>query len=371
MVAQWRSIIHNCRWKYQSATQQSFSTSVIKVEHTSLLVQSTLSSKGTSLLYQTETTQHSSTMISSTNQLTTGHPPSSIMTVPVCGQHTIGLTCNISATPCQMMKPCQNNGTCVDNNTIMNTYSCLCLQGFNGSTCEYDHRPCQSNSCWNNGHCNETSNTTFECVCQSEWIGDHCEIASRTDNGALVRLAPVPLFFWKYPIEAIEFAGISGEITHGDRIAYDACRYYSALIVAALHSETKEQLLDKDFYLKHKSWFYKYPLSSEILKVSRGSYQRKGGYEGGIRGKGYIVNALEAALWAFWCDDNSFERGALAVVNLGDETGSTAAIYGQLAGAYYGYENLPEHWLTHLYARKFVKTLSKWIAYEGQQWKST
>ncbi|UJR17194.1 hypothetical protein I4U23_004089 [Adineta vaga] len=162
----------------QSTTQQSFSTSVIKVEHTSLLVQSTLSSKGTSLLYQTETTittQHSSTMISSTNQLTTGHPPSSIMTVPVCGQHTIGLTCNISATPCQMMKPCQNNGTCVDNNTIMNTYSCLCLQGFNGSTCEYDHRPCQSNSCWNNGHCNETSNTTFECVCQSGWTGDHCE----------------------------------------------------------------------------------------------------------------------------------------------------------------------------------------------------
>ncbi|CAF1264646.1 unnamed protein product [Adineta ricciae] len=198
-----------------------------------------------------------------------------------------------------------------------------------------------------------------------------CSNETAADSGALVRLAPVPLFFWRNPIEAVEFSGISGEITHGDRIAYDACRYYSALIVAAFHGETKDQLLDKDFYTKHKNWFYKYPLTPEIVKVSRGSYQREDGYESGIRGKGYIVSALEAALWAFWCDEGSFEKGALSVVNLGDETGSTAAIYGQLAGAYYGYDNLPEHWLTHLYARNFIKSLSRWIAYEGQQWKST
>ena len=69
-------------------------------------------------------------------------------------------------------------------------------------------------------------------------------------NGALMRLAPVPLFFYKHPIEAIEFCGISGKITHGDDKAYDTCRYYGALIIAALRGETKEQLLDKDFYLK-------------------------------------------------------------------------------------------------------------------------
>ena len=88
--------------------------------------------------------------------------------------------------------------------------------------------------------------------------------------------------------------------------------------------------------------------SKEIEAIAEGSFKKTGGYKDGIRGKGYIVNALEAALWAFWSDDNSFEKGALAAVNLGDDTDTTAAIYGQLAGAYYGYKTLPEKWVTHV-----------------------
>ncbi len=190
-------------------------------------------------------------------------------------------------------------------------------------------------------------------------------------NGALMRLAPVPLFFYRYPSEAVEFSGISGQITHGDRKAYDACRYYGALIVAALQGYKKEQLLDVQFYSNHKSWFGNTELHPEIKSIAEGSYQRKGGYSAGIRGKGYIVNALEAALWAFWSDKNSFETGALAAVNLGDDTDTTAAIYGQLAGAYYGYKKLPKKWAKHVYARKFLEKLSHWIAYEGQNWQKT
>ncbi|CAF4965489.1 unnamed protein product, partial [Rotaria socialis] len=70
-----------------------------------------------------------------------------------------------------------------------------------------------------------------------------------------MRLAPVPLFFYRDPIKAVEYSGISGIITHGDQKASDACRYYGALIVAALRGETKAQLLDNDFYLKHREWF--------------------------------------------------------------------------------------------------------------------
>ncbi|CAF5026438.1 unnamed protein product, partial [Rotaria sp. Silwood1] len=141
-----------------------------------------------------------------------------------------------------------------------------------------------------------------------------------------------------------------------------------ALIVAALQDYTKEQLLDKQFYSKHMEWFGERPLCNEIKQIAEGSYQKPGGYDDGIRGKGYIVNALEAALWAFWSDGNSFERGARAAVNLGDDTDTTAAIYGQLAGAYYGYKKLPLRWLTHVYAKKFMLNLSSWIAYEGEMW---
>jgi ADP-ribosylglycohydrolase len=199
----------------------------------------------------------------------------------------------------------------------------------------------------------------------------NCSKPGIAGSGALMRLAPVPLFFYEHLYEAIELSGYSGQITHGDRQAYDACRYFGALIYAALNNYTKAELLDKNFYEKNKLWFGYTPLCYEIETIAQGSYKRKGGYDDGIRGKGYIVNALEAALWAFWSDENNFEKGVLAAVNLGDDTDTTAAIYGQLAGAYYGYKNLPMKWVDQIYAKKFILQLSKWIAYEGKNWKET
>jgi ADP-ribosylglycohydrolase len=195
----------------------------------------------------------------------------------------------------------------------------------------------------------------------------NCSQEGVAGNGALMRLAPVPLFFYRDPIYAVKCSGHSGEITHGDEKAYDACRYYGALIVAAVNGASKEDLLDDEFYVKHENWFDGKPLHQDIEAIARGSY-KKGGYAKGIRGKGYIVNALEAALWAFWSENDSFDKGALAAVNLGDDTDTTAAIYGQLAGAYYGYENLRKDWVDEVYAKKFIKYLSKWIAYEGERW---
>jgi ADP-ribosyl-[dinitrogen reductase] hydrolase len=196
----------------------------------------------------------------------------------------------------------------------------------------------------------------------------YCSDAGVAGNGALMRLAPVPLFFYRSPQLAVEYSGLSGQITHGDRKAADACRYYGALIAAALGGYTKKQLLDKNFYSRHIEWFGNMELCKEIRMIAEGSYQKKGGYDDGIRGRGYIVDALEAALWAFWSDKDSFEKGALAAVNLGDDTDTTAAIYGQLAGAYYGYDKLPRRWVKEIYAQKFICNLSKWIAYEGERW---
>jgi ADP-ribosyl-[dinitrogen reductase] hydrolase len=192
----------------------------------------------------------------------------------------------------------------------------------------------------------------------------YCSEEEVAGNGALMRLAPVPLFFFRSPAKATEFSGRSGQITHGDVKARDACRYYGALIAAAVSGCTKAELLDEKFYSRYIKYFGNKELHQDIELIAKGSYKK----EDGIRGHGYIVSALEAALWAFWSDDNSFEKGALAAVNLGDDTDTTAAIYGQLAGAYYGYKKLPKKWLDHVYAQKFMLNLSKWIAYEGQKW---
>jgi ADP-ribosyl-[dinitrogen reductase] hydrolase len=196
----------------------------------------------------------------------------------------------------------------------------------------------------------------------------NCSEEHVAGNGALMRLAPVPLFFYQHPTYAVKYSGQSGELTHGDPKAYDACRYYGALIVAAVEGTSKDELLDDNFYDKKRHWFTDKPLHPDIEKIARGSYKKKGGYADCIKGNGYIVNALEAALWAFWSDKNSFKEGVLAAVNLGDDTDTTAAIYGQLAGAYYGYKNLPKPWTEQVYAKDFIAHLSRWIVYEGMRW---
>ncbi|CAF1188046.1 unnamed protein product [Rotaria sp. Silwood1] len=212
----------------------------------------------------------------------------------------------------------------------------------------------------------EVDRLAFDSVERIKHFNLDCGDKDSAGNGALMRLAPVPLYYYRTPEKAIEYAARSAYLTHANKKAIDACRYYAALIIAALIQYTKQEILDNDFYSKHRSWFGDISLHDDILQISRGSY-KKGGYEQGIRGKGYIVNALEAALWAFWSDNDSFEKGALAAVNLGDDTDTTAAIYCQLAGAYYGYKRIPKDWLEKLYARDLIISMGEWIHFEGSQ----
>ncbi|CAF1023539.1 unnamed protein product [Rotaria sp. Silwood1] len=227
---------------------------------------------------------------------------------------------------------------------------------------EFEKRQRKFAKAWNISY-EEMDNTLSSELLQA--FNVNCSKEGVAGNGALMRLAPVPLFFYRIPEKAVEYSGESGRITHGDDKAYDACRYYGALIVAALHGVLKDELISDKFYEDHKQWFGKKPLHTDILKIAQGSYKKSGGYNEGIRGKGYVVSALEAALWAFWSDNNSFEEGALKAVNLGDDTDTTAAIYGQLAGAVYGYQDLPNKWCKRVYAKNFISHVSNWIVCEG------
>lgn len=71
-----------------------------------------------------------------------------------------------------------------------------------------------------------------------------------------------------------------------------------------------------------------------------------------------MVQTLEAALWAFSQAD-SYEAGCLLAVNLGDDADTTAAIHGQIAGAYYGLEGIPERWRTRIAHAKLIVDLAE------------
>ncbi|CAF0821908.1 unnamed protein product [Adineta steineri] len=99
--------------------------------------------------------------------------PSPVWQSPTCINGNIGLNCNVTVDLCQITNPCLNNGTCV--NTLSSTYTCTCMQGFTGSHCETDIRPCKPWTCLSYGLCNETSPTTFQCDCYPGYEGLNCE----------------------------------------------------------------------------------------------------------------------------------------------------------------------------------------------------
>jgi len=159
-------------------------------------------------------------------------------------------------------------------------------------------------------------------------------------NGSIMRLAPVPMFYANDPARAIEMSAASSRTTHGAKTAVDACRYLGGLIVGALGGVDKDQLLSNRYCPTPGTW-NKDPLVREIDEMAAGSFKDKEPPE--IEGSGYVVRCLEAALWAFHRSD-SFKEGCLLAVNLGDDADTTAAVYGQLAGAHYGVGAIPEAW---------------------------
>jgi ADP-ribosylglycohydrolase len=173
-------------------------------------------------------------------------------------------------------------------------------------------------------------------------------------NGSLMRLAPVPLAFASRPKEAVGLAGDMSRTTHGAAEAVDACRYYAGLMVGALQGEAKEVLLGPRYSPDPGLWDTE-PLVARIDAIATGSFKLRHPPE--IRGRGYVVDALEAALWAFWGTD-SFAAGALAAVNLGDDADTSGAIYGQLAGAYYGLDGIPDRWRRAIALPEQILTLA-------------
>jgi ADP-ribosyl-[dinitrogen reductase] hydrolase len=216
---------------------------------------------------------------------------------------------------------------------------------------------------WRHGHlsstgrCFDIGGTVRAALQRFQQTGDPASGStepSSAGNGSLMRLAPVVLAFASNPREAVEMAAASSRTTHGAREAVDACRYMAALLVGALAGESKERLLSPRFEPVPGLW-HEAPLAPRISEVADGSFRRKD--PPGIRGTGYVVESLEAVLWAF-DRSTSFREGALLAVNLGDDADTTGAIYGQLAGAHYGLAGLPQDWLSRLVGPDMIERLA-------------
>lgn len=156
-------------------------------------------------------------------------------------------------------------------------------------------------------------------------------------NGCIMRLAPIALYFFP-DLEQVEAsAAASSRTTHGAQECVDGTRLFARMLCRALSGATKAEVLDGD-----SAGFSAGPL---ILAIARGEYRSRSAEK--IRGTGYVVQSLEAALWAFDRTSN-YSEAVLAAANLGEDADTTAAICGQLAGAHYGEAGIPPLWRSRL-----------------------
>jgi len=205
-----------------------------------------------------------------------------------------------------------------------------------------------------NGSCFDIGNATHSAIKSFKRTGD--PISGSTDphsagNGSIMRLAPIPLAYVNHPESAIELSGKSSMTTHCAKTCIDACRYFGGLIAGAVKGASKKDLLSAAYRPDGRTW-RKGELVDDIFEIAEGRYKYKEPPE--IKGSGYVVKSLEAALWAF-CHATSFEDGCLLAVNLGHDADTTGAVYGQLAGAFYGVENIPKGWLEKIALRELIE----------------
>jgi ADP-ribosyl-[dinitrogen reductase] hydrolase len=76
---------------------------------------------------------------------------------------------------------------------------------------------------------------------------------------------------------------------------------------------------------------------------------------------------LEASAWCFW-KSNSFRKAVLMAVNLGDDTDTTGAVCGQIAGAFYGEDGIPADWLSRLVMAGEIRSLADRLAGPKSSW---
>jgi ADP-ribosyl-[dinitrogen reductase] hydrolase len=190
-------------------------------------------------------------------------------------------------------------------------------------------------------------------------------------NGVLMRLAPIPM--WLFDKEDCVFTlshcAFQSVMTHPSSQSIQCSMLLGAIINKILSGEKDKEkilkfdLLDDNSKQMYKEVFEKYSChtNGRIEGIKNMEYINYPLEQ--LSGDGYCVYTLEAALWAFATTDD-FKDGLKKVVSLGDDTDTTGAVYGQIAGAYYGINNIP--WVDKITWIDKIKKLASDL-YEANQ----
>ncbi|HEX2890539.1 ADP-ribosylglycohydrolase family protein [Vineibacter terrae] len=207
-----------------------------------------------------------------------------------------------------------------------------------------------------NGRCFDIGITTRQAI--DRYLDTQDPLAGSADpkaagNGSIMRLAPVPIFHAGDAGAADAAAVLQSRTTHAAIECLDSCRLMSRILVALLNGASWPEALAVDPRLF---------TAPKVQALAAGTWKRK--TRADIKSTGYVIDTLEAALWAVdTCED--FTSALLLAVNLGEDADTVGAVTGQLAGARHGLSGIPAAWRRKLAWHDHIAALAQALAQLG------
>jgi ADP-ribosylglycohydrolase len=218
-----------------------------------------------------------------------------------------------------------------------------------------------------NGHTFDIGFTTYNSIDhlikalgQSTLLTQYSQDVMQNGNGSLMRIAPLYFYLKKNGLEMEYSFDIIYEVsalTHGHIRAAYACLLYFIFMDELESTKDKHQAYSnmqyrmKQFFQNRNVEDNEQILFNRILLTNLHELPKNE-----ILSTGYVLNSLEASLWAFMKFDN-YPDCVLQAINLGEDTDTNGAITGALAGLYYGYTSIPKSWIEPLCNKELIDTL--------------
>ncbi len=182
-------------------------------------------------------------------------------------------------------------------------------------------------------------------------------------NGSLMRILPLLFYLLDKPInERFNLTRKVSTITHGHIRSVIACFYYLEFARQILEGKDKFEIYTnlQTEISNHLTFLAINPM--EVVKFNRllkGNISELN--EDEIQSSGYVLYTLEASIWCLLTTDN-YKEAVLKAVNLGNDTDTTGAVTGGLAGLLYGFYNIPEKWVQQIARQCDISNLSERLA---------
>lgn len=216
------------------------------------------------------------------------------------------------------------------------------------------------------GYSYDIGNGTMKAIRDYERGGDPAACGGTSDwnngNGSLMRIMPACLYCCAKELdddEAVREIHAVGSLTHAHIRSNIACGLYYFMIREVLRGEggltgRLQKGLDRGFAYYGKAGTDPKELAHYDRLRNLEEYARMPA--DAVSGSGYVVDTLEAVVWALITTD-SFEGALLKVVNLGQDTDTTGAIAGGLAALYYGFDAIPAGWVSQIVGKEWIGEL--------------